>query len=72
MNEEREPESGEAERDERGTVPPSEQGEAEPTPGEDPGPFGNPGQDEEALSERQQEAAREGRADDEDESSGED
>lgn len=54
-------ESAEDERDERGTIPPSKQGEAEPTPGEDPGPFGNPGQDEEALRKRQQEAAREER-----------
>ena len=28
----------------------------EPTPGEDPGPFGNPAQDEESLSHEQQDA----------------
>ncbi len=45
------------ERDERGAEKPSEQGEAEPTPGEDGGPMGNPAQDEEALSKRQQESS---------------
>lgn len=54
MNDERT--EDDAERDERGTKPPSKQGEPEPTPGEDGGPIGNPGQGEEALSQRQQEA----------------
>ena len=31
-------------------------GDPEPTPGEDPGPFGNPAQDEESLSHEQQDA----------------
>ena len=42
--------------DERGTVPPARQGDDEPTPGEDPGPHGNPAQDEEGLGHQQQDA----------------
>lgn len=49
--------------DERGTEPPAEgqpdhnpgEGEADPAPAESPGPMGNPANDEEALSQRQQE-----------------
>jgi hypothetical protein len=45
----------EAPDDERGAEPPAEQREPEPEPGEDPGPRGNPAQDEESLSHEQQE-----------------
>ncbi len=44
--------------DDRASTPPADEGEAEPTPGEDAGPQGNPGQDEEALSQEQQEAGQ--------------
>ena len=56
MTEEREKDDA-AKRDERGSIPPEREGEGDPTPGADGGPQGNPGQDEEALAERQQEAA---------------
>ena len=46
--------------DERGTEPPAEQADSEPTPGEDPGPHGNPAQDEESLSHQQQDAGQTG------------
>ena len=41
--------------DERGSEQPAEQGDPEPTPGEDAGPQGNPAQDEEALRHGQEE-----------------
>ena len=46
--------------DDRATEPPAETAEPEPTPGEDPGPRGNPAQDEESLSHQQQESSRAG------------
>jgi hypothetical protein len=45
-----------APEDERGTEPPAQGGSAEPDPGEDAGPRGNPAQDEEGLSHQQQDA----------------
>jgi len=42
--------------DERGAGAPSEGADPEPTPGEDPGPHGNPAQDEEGLSHEQQDS----------------
>ena len=43
--------------DDRGSKPPADQRDPEPTPGEDPGPQGNPAQDEEALRHSQEERA---------------
>jgi hypothetical protein len=42
--------------DQRGAAPPAEGAEPDPEPGEDPGPFGNPAQDEEGLGHQQQDA----------------
>jgi hypothetical protein len=47
----------EAPDDQRGTEAPDEQGDPEPEPGEDPGPHGNPAQDEEGLSHEQQDSS---------------
>lgn len=46
----------EAPDDERGADAPSDGAPAEPDPGEDAGPHGNPAQDEEGLSHQQQDA----------------
>jgi hypothetical protein len=46
----------EAPDDPRGSDPPAEGADPEPTPGEDPGPRGNPAQDEEGLSHEQQDS----------------
>lgn len=43
--------------DERAADAPADAGDPEPTPGEDPGPQGNPAQDEEALRHSQEERA---------------
>lgn len=43
-----------APEDERAAHAPAEQADGEPVPGEDPGPLGNPAQDEEGLSHQQQ------------------
>jgi hypothetical protein len=51
------PDEGEATpEDHRGSKPPAEGRDPEPTPGEDSGPLGNPAQDEEGLSHQQQDA----------------
>ena len=47
----------EAERDERAAEEVHIEGDPEPEPGEDPGPFGNPSSDEEALRRQQEEQA---------------
>ena len=46
-----------AERDERAAEELNTQEDVEPDPGEDPGPFGNPSSDEEALRRQQEEQA---------------
>jgi hypothetical protein len=46
----------EAPDDQRATKPPAHEADPEPTPGDDPGPHGNPAQDEEGLSHEQQDA----------------
>lgn len=48
--------SGE-ERDERATETTQEGSDPEPTPGEDPGPMGNPASDEEALRHEQEDSS---------------
>ncbi len=54
---ERESAVSEDERDERATENPSDGGDAEPTPGEDAGPMGNPAEDEEALRHEQEDSS---------------
>jgi hypothetical protein len=53
-------EAGDEHRDERGTEDPGSGGhggDPEPKPGEDPGPMGNPAEDEEALRKQQEDSS---------------
>lgn len=52
-----EPETEQSPDDERAAETPAQGGDPEPTPGEDPGPQGNPAQDEEALRHEQEDSA---------------
>ena len=45
------------EPDERASKAPDDGGSPEPTPGEDPGPMGNPAEDEEALRHEQEDSS---------------
>lgn len=44
-------------QDDRATDSPADNSDSEPTPGEDPGPMGNPAEDEEALRHEQEDAS---------------
>ena len=54
---ERESSVDSGERDKRASEDPGTGADAEPTPGEDPGPMGNPAEDEEALSHSQEDSS---------------